>query len=85
MGRKRRGGYLSPLSFSLADLPQWEFQTRACFSADIPPGKMPLLSASDLLHQFSIVLSPVPQPNYQAGFMLLHLCDDHSGRPRTQA
>jgi hypothetical protein len=81
MGRKNVGGFRSPLHFTLADLPQWQFATQACFSGDAPAGGFPLLSTSDLLNNFTIVLSGPKEPHYPDGFLLLHLRDDHGGVP----
>jgi hypothetical protein len=81
MGRKLHGGFRSTLHFALADLPQWQFTTQACFSSDVPPGGLPLLSGSDLLNHFTVVQSPVEQPGYKSGFLLLYLRDDHGGVP----
>jgi hypothetical protein len=81
MGRKTHGGFRSTLHFALADMPQWQFTTQACFSTDEPPGKIPLLSGSDLLNHFTIVQSAVKRPGYPDGFLLLHLRDDHGGVP----
>jgi hypothetical protein len=81
MGRKQHGGFRSTLRFALADMPQWQFTTQACFSADEPPGKVPLLSGSDLLNHFTVVQSAAPHPHYPDGFLLLHLRDDHGGVP----
>jgi hypothetical protein len=81
MGRKKHGGFRSTLHFALAGMPQWQFTTQACFSSDEPPGKLPLLSGSDLLNHFTIVQSAVQRPGYRDGFLLLHLRDDHGGVP----
>jgi hypothetical protein len=82
MGRKKTGGYLAPLVFALKDLPQWTFTTQACFSTDVPPGGVPLLSNSDLLQHFTIFMNAADQPGYSEGVLVLTLRDDHGGEPR---
>ena len=85
MGKKPRGGCLSPLTFALADLPQWAFETPACFSPDKSPGGFPLLSGSDVLERFDISLVGRPHPGYPHGYLMLQLRDDHDGTTRAPA
>src|SRR5262249_17561355 len=79
IGVAERGGYFSPLHCSFPDLPHWQFETLACFSRY---GEVPLLSASDLLRNFSLSIIPKGAPPEKTGFLLLVLRDDHTGTPR---
>ena len=80
IGSGDRPGYLSPLWFSFKDLPEWQFETVACFS---PYRHYSLLSITDVLRHFSVGLSlrsNTPKEPY--GAALLSLRPDHGGRPR---
>ncbi len=73
-------GFLSRLSFGLAGLPQWQFQTVACFSPT--PLSSPLLCLTDVLANFRFrTLAPAGPHPY--GALRLQLKRGHKGRPRS--
>jgi hypothetical protein len=82
-GTRRDGGYFSPLAFAFDELPDLMFQTTACFARVRQEGEMPLIAGSDLLRHFTLVVTAQATPNERAGFLLLHLRDDHAGTARS--
>lgn len=73
-------GYLSPLWFSLAQLPQWRFQSDCCFTPQ--PIARSLLSLRDVMLHFAIASDRRFPRRHHSGSLLLLLRDDHSGVPR---
>jgi hypothetical protein len=73
-------GFLGPLWFSLAGLPEYQFQCLCCFSAAGLPRC--LLSLKDVLAHFRL-RTLLPSRLHPLGSRLLQLHGRHKGQPRT--
>jgi hypothetical protein len=74
-------GYLSPLWFSFAALPQWQFPCECCFTPQ--PLTRSLLCLQDILRHFAITTDRRIPPQFPSGGLILVLREDHGGIPRS--
>jgi len=78
-GKGSASAYLSPLWFSFRALPQWQFQTQACFTPY--PLRRSLLSLSDVLANFTLRTGPRTAA-HPGGSLILRLRHNHQGQTR---
>ena len=64
-------GYMSPIRFSLPQLPEWQFETLACFTPHVL--SVMLLSLSDLVDHFELHTSYQPTEFCPYGALVLTL------------
>ena len=72
-------GFLAPMRFSLAALPDYQFECLCCFSPSVP---RPLLSLKDVLDNFRL-RTLLPSRRYPLGALVLQLHGHHKGQPRS--
>ncbi len=71
-------GFVGPMWFSLADLPEYQFESLCCFST--APLPSPLLSLKDLITHFRM-RTLLPSHKHPLGSLLLQLHRQHKGQP----
>jgi hypothetical protein len=71
-------GFVTPLGFSLAGLPEYVFECLGCFS---PTAPRPLLSLTDVIKHFRM-RTLLPSRLHPLGSLLLQLHGRHKGQPR---
>jgi hypothetical protein len=73
-------GFLAPMRFCLAPLPEYEFECLCCFSPT--PLPWPLLSIKDVLDHFRL-RTLLPSRMHPLGSLILQLHGRHKGQPRS--
>ncbi len=71
-------GFVAPMWFSLAGLPEYQFESLCCFSTAALPS--PLLSLKDLITHFRM-RTLLPSHLHPLGSLLLQLHRKHKGQP----
>jgi hypothetical protein len=72
-------GFIAPMWFSLAGLPELQFESLCCFSP--VPLTLPLLSLKDVIAHFQL-RTLLPSRLHPLGSLVLKLHGRHKGQPR---